>query len=301
VVDPMRNAVDLIGRGTGAADPMRYRWRVPYPMLLSGVRPNEMDWYRIARPEWYAGEGWALTPEAAGVSDVDGRGLSTGPIEAWIGRETLSGSLVVGGRNFDPAAQPRLEVLVNDRVLDQAVVAPGFFLRFLSLESRTDGPADFAKVTMRTIPPSRVAIEQFDASSTRALFGYGQGWHEPEFNPRNGLRWRWLSERGELRVRAPAAADTLTLHIEGESPRKYFSRGSRLVVRAGQRVVFDQILSSDFSVDAVVPATSEGHRDTTITLETDQVFIPAEHSWRPSGDRRHLGLRIFKCAIRVAS
>jgi hypothetical protein len=227
--------------------------------------------------------------------------LSTGPIEAWIGRETLSGSLVVGGRNFDPAAQPRLEVHVNDRVLDQAVVAPGFFLRFLSLESLADGSADFAKVTMRTIPPSRVAIEQFDASSTRALFGYGQGWHEPEFNPRNGLRWRWLSERGELRVRAPAAADTLTLHIEGESPRKYFSRGSRLVVRAGQRVVFDQVLSSAFSVDAVVPATSEGHRDTTITLETDQVFIPAEHGWRPSGDRRHLGLRIFRCEIRVAS
>jgi hypothetical protein len=301
VVDPMRHAVDLIGRGTGAADPTRYRWRVPYPMLLSGVRPNEMDWYQIARPEWYAGEGWALTPEAAGVSAVDRRGLSSGPIEAWIARETLSGSLVVGGRNFDPALQPRLEVLVNDQVLDQSAVAPGFFLRFLNLESLPEGSADFAKVTIRTTPLSPVAIEQFDASSTRALFGYGAGWQEPEFNPQNGLRWRWLSERGELRVRAPAAASTLTLHLEGESPRKYFSRGSRLVVRAGQHAVFDQVLSSDFSLDAVVPAASETGRDTTITLETDQVFIPAEHNWRPSGDRRHLGLRIFKCEVRAAS
>jgi hypothetical protein len=301
VVDPMRNAVDLIGRGPGAADPARYRWRVPYPMLLSGVRPNEMDWYQIMRPEWYVGEGWALTPEAAGVSEHDGRGLSSGPIEARIANDTLPGSLVVGGRNLDPVLQPRLEVLVNGRLLDQAIIAPGLFLRFLSLPSPTGSPADFATVTLRTTPPSRVAIEQFDASSTRAVFGYGHGWQEPEYNPRNGLRWRWLSERGELQVRAPAAATTLSLHLEGESPMKYFSRGSRLVIRAGQQEVFDRVLSSDFSVDAVIPAANDGNRSTTITLETDQVFIPAEHGWRPSGDRRHLGLRIFKCAIRVAS
>ena len=105
------------------ADPVRYRWRIPYPVLLSGVRPNEMDWYRIDRPEWYVGEGWALTPEAAGVSAVDRRGLSTGPIEGWISRNTLSGTLVVGGRNFDPAAQPQVEVLVNGQLFDQVKIA----------------------------------------------------------------------------------------------------------------------------------------------------------------------------------
>jgi hypothetical protein len=301
VVDPMRDAVDLIGRGTGGEDATGYRWHMPYPVMLSGVRPNEMDWYQIARPEWYAGEGWELTPEAAGVSQVDRRGLSRGAIDAWIARETLSGTLVVGGRNFDPAAQPRLEVLVNDRVQDSSVVAPGYFLRFIPLDQRSDAQADFAKVTIRTTPPSRVGIEQFDASSDRAVFGYGQGWLEPELNPQNGLRWRWLSERGELRIRAPARASTLTLHLEGESPRKYFSRGSRLVVRSGQRALIDRVLSSDFAVDAVVPMTAESGRDVTITLETDQVFVPAEHGWRRSGDRRHLGLRIFKCAVRAGS
>ncbi|PYQ95867.1 MAG: hypothetical protein DMF97_16270, partial [Acidobacteria bacterium] len=301
VVDPMRHAVDLIGRGTGGEEATGYRWHMPYPAMLGGVRPNEMDWYQIARPDWYAGEGWELTPEAAGVSQVDGRGLSRGAIDAWIARETLSGTLVVGGRNFDPAAQPRLEVLVNDRLQDSSVVAPGYFLRFIPLDQRSDAQADFAKVTIRTTPPSRVGIEQFDASSDRAVFGYGQGWLEPEFNPQNGLRWRWLSERGELRVRAPARASTLTLHLEGESPRKYFSRGSRLVVRSGQRALIDRVLSSDFAVDAVIPMTAESGRDVTITLETDQVFVPAEHGWRRSGDRRHLGLRIFKCTVRATS
>src|SRR5258706_7682230 len=80
VVDPLRASVDLVQHG----DPARYRWPLPYPVLLSGVRPNEMDWYRVERPEWYVGEGWSLTPESAGVAAADGRGLSRGPIDAWI-------------------------------------------------------------------------------------------------------------------------------------------------------------------------------------------------------------------------
>ena len=76
VVDPMRTSIDLVQHG----DPVRYRWPLPYPVLLSGVRPNEMDWYRVDRPEWYVGEGWSLTPESAGVATADGRDVSAGPI-----------------------------------------------------------------------------------------------------------------------------------------------------------------------------------------------------------------------------
>jgi hypothetical protein len=41
----------------------------------------------------------------------------------------------------------------------------------------------------------------------------------------------------------------------------------------------------------------------TLTLETDQFFAPSDRSrpWRRSSDRRHLGLRIFRCEIRPAS
>ena len=35
---------------------------------MSGVRPNEMDWHVFDAPGWYLGEGWALTPETAGVA-----------------------------------------------------------------------------------------------------------------------------------------------------------------------------------------------------------------------------------------
>jgi hypothetical protein len=289
VADPLRTDVDLFQHPL----PVTYRWPVPYTVLLSGVRPNEMDWYRLVRPEWYVGQGWAITPEANGVSNIDHRGLTSGDIEAWIARDALGGSIVIGGRNFDSAARPTITVAVDGTPLEQWAVSPGFFVRLAALppaDSRST--ADYAKLTVRATPPSRVAIEQFDASAVRPLFGFGDGWNEHEYNPQTGLRWHWLTEKGELKVRSRVPA--LRLHLEGESPRKYFSRASRLVVRAGGQIAFDQTLSSDFWLDIAIPNAGD-----TITLETDQFFVPADRSrpWRKSSDRRHLGLRIFKVGL----
>ena len=96
-----------------------------------------------------------VSPEAAGVSEADRRGLSAGAIDGWIAPDTFAGSLVVGGRNFD-GAQPRLEIYVDDRLRDQAVVAPGFFLRFIPLESPSGDRADYAMLHARTIDPANV-------------------------------------------------------------------------------------------------------------------------------------------------
>jgi hypothetical protein len=211
---------------------------------------------------------------------------------------------MIGGRNFDPAARPALTVAV-DGVTREVVDAlpPGPFLRFVDLPAAdTAASPDYLPVPVTTTPPARVAVEQFDVSSTRPVMGYGDGWHEQEFNPRTGLRWRWLSERGELRLRTPARR--LTLRLEGESPLTYFKRGSRLLVRLNERTVYDAPLSADFSLDIPIDAASPGSpggrwSEQKISLETDQVFSPADRS-RRSADRRHLGLRIFKCELRAA-
>ncbi len=287
VVDPLRTSIDLVQHG----EPTEYRWALPYPVLMSGVRPNEMNWYRVDRPEWYVGEGWSLTPEAAGVADADRRGLSHGPIEGAIRGDTFGGVLMIGGRSFDPTLRPRLAVEVGGRSVIDEVLTPGAFLHVRALPTDL-GAADYARISVTTTADARVAVEQFDASARRPVLGFGGGWHEQEFNPRTGVRWRWLSERGELRFRSPTPQ--VTLHLEGESPRTYFSRGSRLIVRAGDRVVFDDSLSSDFSLN--IPVANAGER---LTLETDQVFAPADRS-RRSADRRHLGLRIFRCELRPA-
>jgi hypothetical protein len=285
VVDPKRAAMELVQHG----EPVRYRWPLPYPDLVSGARPSEMDWYRVDQPDWYAGEGWSLTPEAAGVADADRRGLAYGPISAWVRTALSGGSLMIGGRNFEPERRARLSVALDGRSIEEQTLPPGPFLYFASLPG---GAADgrYAALTVASDPGARVAIEQFDASETRPLIGFGAGWHEPELNPRTGLRWRWLSERGELRVRSQRPRGSL--HVEGESPRRYFSRGSRLAVTSNGVSVFERVLDDDFSID--VPIENLGD---TIVLETDQTYVPAERS-RRTQDRRHLGLRIFNVRIR---
>ena len=305
VVDPLRASIDLVQHG----DPVRFRWGVPYPVLLGGVRPNEMDWYRVERPDWYVGEGWALTPESAGVAEADRRGPSHGPITGWVhGSASSGGTLMIGGRSFDPTLRPHLTVSLGRRpVIDETLMA-GTFLTFVSLPfiDRDAAAPAYDAVTVTATAGARIAIEQFDASATRSLMGFGDGWHEQELNPQTGRRWRWLSERGELKiVAAPVAIGPgaigrqpkglRMLHIEGESPRTYFPRGSRLLIRSGDRIVFDEVLSSDFSRDVPV-----GDAGDTIVFETDQTYVPAERSARTQ-DRRHLGLRMFSVRVRPAS
>jgi hypothetical protein len=293
VADPLRTDIHLVQH----AEPAEYRWRLPYPELVSGVRPNEMDWYRVERPEWYVGEGWALTPEAAGVAAVDRRGPSFGPIEGWVRRDLAGGAVVIGGRNFEPVTRPRLTLslegtALNATVLKETAVAPGFFLAVVRLPEVDLGreTADYLRLVVSANPAARIAVEQFDASATRPLVGFGAGWHEQEYDASSGRRWRWLSERGWLTV---SARGPVVLHLEGESPLKYFSHGSRLVARAGDRVVFDSILGSDFSLAIPIADPADG-----ISLETDQTYVPAERGWRRTQDHRRLGLRIFKCELR---
>lgn len=289
LADPKRTDIDLIQHG----EPQRYRWGLPYPVLIDGVRPNEIDWYRLDAPEWWVGEGWALTPELAGVADADRRGLAFGAIHGRLATSTVGGQIVFGGRNFETGMRPRVEVRVDGRAVDAFEAPPGAFVRAAAIPAGNGRSA--ATIAVSATPPSRVAIEQFDASATRTLIAFADGWHEQEYSPGTGLRWRWLSERGDLRVVSPRPVGGLVLHLAGESPLKYFSRASTLVVRADGEPVFNAALSADFSLTIPISRPAA-----LITVETDQTYVPAERS-RRTQDRRHLGLRIFSCEIRPVS
>jgi hypothetical protein len=292
VVDPKRTMIHLVQHG----DPARYRWALPHPVLIGGARPDDMDFYRVEAPDWFVGEGWALTPEAAGIADADGRGPSVSPIAVWVSRRVAGGALIIGGRNFSPTPAT---IMIGapgaiQPLFPSFTAPPGAFFHIFPLPTFDLPPLqDYVRLPIRASPEARVAIEQFDAAGSRPIFAYGAGWFEQEFNPRTGARWRWLSERGELRF--ASRTPRLTLHLEGENPKTYFSRGSRLLVRAADRVIFDDVLTADFALDLPVPDGIE-----VVTFETDQVFQPADRS-RTSQDRRHLGLRIFKVEVRSVS
>jgi hypothetical protein len=140
-----------------------------------------------------------------------------------VSRRALGGVAMIGGRNFEPTQRPHLTLTFAGAVRDDVVLPPGPFLRFISLPFvDADRPTDYIKVSVGASPVSRIAIEQFDASAARPLVGFGDGWHEQEFNPRTGARWRWLSERGELQparhVDEVAACTRVPARRDGAGP-----------------------------------------------------------------------------------
>jgi hypothetical protein len=296
VADPLRTDLALVDHPSGRYG--AYRWRLPYHAFIGGVRPDEMDWYRIREPGWYLGQGWALTPETAGVAQEDGRGPGRAPIEGWIRRRADEMTLMIGGRNLVPAAGPsaHTRIAIDGRTIDEPTIAPGFFLRMLRLPPGTlDGAGDYASLTVGADQPA-IAIEQFNAQpSDRVVQGFGDGWYEHEYNPALGLEWRWMSERAVVRVHA--AGHALTLTLRGDPPRLYFSKPSSVRISAGGRLIAAETAWTDFVVRVQIPAELVADYDSPITIETDQAYVPAERS-RRSADRRRLGLRVFECEVR---
>ena len=297
VADPQRTDLALVDRSTARS--RAYAWSLDHPELIGGVRPSEMVWHVVDAPGWYLGEGWSLTPETAGVAQEDRRGPGISPIQGWIRRRHEPATVMIGGRNLasgGPAA--RITISVDGRSVEEIQAPPGFFLRLLTLPAgRLEGPGDYATLSVASDRPD-VVIEQFDAQSFlgRMVFGFGEGWHEREFNPTTRRLWRWMSERGVIRVRGARATAQLSLRGETET----FSRPSHVVARIGDRVVGDWMVGRSFAVQARIPADVLGTGDRDITIEADQFFVPAERS-RRTQDRRHLALRVYDAELTPVS
>ena len=207
--------------------------------------------------------------------------------------------MVIGGRNLSGASPVQLKIEIGGQLLESAEVAPGFFLKMPALTAgRLAGAGDYATLKISAEPPgSDLAIEQFDAQPDgRILFGYGDGWNELEYNPITGRLWRWTTERGLIRVRAPAGR-ALTLRLDGEIEE---ATSSHVVIRAGDRVIAEHDIGTTFSIDANVPAAAVSGEELVISIETSAWYIPAERRWR-SRDQRHLGLKIYSCVLAPAS
>ena len=293
VADPLRSDLALID----VPFPREYRWPDHLAPLVGGARPNEMDWYVIPPPAWYLGEGWALTPETAGVAREDGRGPGRQPIDGWLRRTSAPATLLIGGRKLSGAESAKVLIVIDDRPIQELVVSPGFFLQMIDLpEGALAGSGDYARLAVRS-DSDQVAIEQFDFEPVGGLlFGFGEGWHEPEYNQVTGRRWRWTSERAALRVRS--GGQSAVLRVSGEADRS--ASDPRLVVRVGDRVVVDEPVGPYFSSEVAIPAALFVPGDNLITIETNETHVPAETS-SGSQDRRRLGLLISQLTLRQAS
>jgi hypothetical protein len=309
LADPQRTDLALIDPQS-RRDVTRYRWAVGNRSVLSGSRPIAADWYRFNPPGWFVGEGWGLTPESGGIAQASRSGVDHRPIDALVRRRPGPLHLLVGGRHFSAANDPPavFTLSIDGMPLDTWKVDPGpggvSFLRFLDLaDGLPPGESEYAVLTIaaRAEPAGRptpqAAIRQFDIQSSDTLiYGFGEGWHEAEYDNGTGLFWRWTSGRSVLRVSPP---DAVVLRIRGESPLKYFDAEPTVRIRVGDRIVGELRPGADFEWTVNVPADAVRSADGAIAIETDRIYLPGEAEG--TSDSRQLGLRLFEIDVNTGS
>jgi hypothetical protein len=292
VADPLRSDLALVRAN---ARPRIYRWPLRFAGLTGGVRPNIMDWYTMGQPDWYLGEGWALTPETAGIAREDSRGPGLAPITGWVRRWPQEVHLVVGGRNLGTSGRPaHVRIAIDGHVIDDTTIVPGFFLRMPSV-APLQGAGDYAVISIEA-DNRDLAVEQFDAQPAgRVVFGFGDGWHEQEYDPTTGAVWRWSSDKASIRLRGEGHALALTLRGEIEE-----AAVSHVTVRIGSRVLAHFDVGKTFTRTALLPADAFGPGEEVITIESSASYVPAETRWR-SQDRRRLALKLYECSLTPVS
>jgi len=286
----------------------QFDWPLSSEVYLGGVRPNGLRWLVINEPGWFAGEGWHLTPETAGVARADGTGLGSGPIRAWLRPRDGAASMMIGGRHLGGGSGPEgiVTVRIDGREIGHWTVAASApsFLRFIPLPAGAlaCGAAWCVLEVQATLSGGAateiVAIDQFNIQDPDSpLLGFGEGWQEPEYEPARGISWRWASEKAVLRT--STTDRDVELQIVGESPRRYFDRPSRVVGMAGDTQLWNIDAGSDFAWSFRVPAAALTSSGGAITIETDQFFRPADRG--QGADKRALGLRIYLVKLKPAS
>jgi hypothetical protein len=285
------------------SDVVRYRWSVEQRGELSGTRPLGVDWYRLGVPGWFAGQGWSLTPEIGGLTELTSMGPDHRPIEAWVRRRPGPFHVVVGARSLGQVddADAEVTLAIDGRPIERWPVtrAARNTLRFVDLPDGVPGAGPFAALTVasRSVDPKRrapVAVRQFDVQpSTLPISAFAEGWHEAEYSVETGLMWRWTSERSVLRIQGPA--QPVTLEIRGESPLRYFDRAPIVKITAGDVTLAQFQPDTDFEWRVTVPADAMLNSGGAIAIEIDRVYLPGKVEG--TADDRHLGLRIFDLRV----
>lgn len=283
-----------------------YGWAFQRKFVMSRVPATGLDWYEMNPPGWMAAEGWALSPEAAGVALRDGQGPAGRPIVAYVKRRNEATVLMVGGRNRSGSNGPtaRFELSLGQRAIQSWDVVPDeeLFLRMWRLPAGTlSGPEGYMPLQIRAVPvgessePLQVAIDQFDLQADDAIVrGFDSGWYQEEYDGAAPRAWRWSGPSAGVRVNH--AGKNVLLRVVGEAPIKYLDGPLHVSVRAGNRPLARVELrhdAVDFQVRIPAEALDESHG--FLTIDLDRTFVPDEAM--ENGDKRRLGLRVYQLEL----
>ena len=295
--DPRRTDLALFDPQARSRD-VAERWTFPVVPFVAGTRPGDADAYYMRPPGWMLDRGWALTAEIGGISGRDGAGPHRQPSVAWIRGRSGAADLIIGGRHLGAAGDPPARLtLASDRgPIDVWEISPGYFFRRIVVPAGVLDGSGYVPLRVSSTAADgsgrvvRVALEQFDLQPEgTVMFGFVDGWFEPEYNPKTAQAWRWISEQGRLWIR-PVGRDVVVT-ITGESPLKYFDKAPSVRVSAAGVVVSQFAPSADFTQRITIPAKALAASGGIVTFDTDLWFSPAER--RESPDTRHLALRVY--------
>ncbi|HEY0873780.1 MAG TPA: hypothetical protein VGD94_09930 [Vicinamibacterales bacterium] len=298
LADPRRSDLAMLDRRSRQLV-KSYTWGFPELPLLGGVRPGEAQLFVLHPPGWMLDTGWALTAEIGGQTERAGTGPARKPSIAWVRSRPDAATLMIGGRNLEPAggASARVSISSDGRPFDSFVVAPGYFFETRTLRAGTLTGADSyvpIAVTAESLDPDhddvvRVSLEQFDVQSGEVpMVGLASGWYEPEYNPVTGRSWRWMTDEATLWIQ-PGGRD-VTLTLSAESPLEYFNAPSQVVISAGGETLAEFSPASDFTREVRIPSSLLAAGQGTVVIRSNQSFVPG-------GDPRRLALRIYSVDV----
>jgi hypothetical protein len=137
-----------------------------------------------------------------------------------------------------------------------------------------------------------VAVEQFDLQSPgTAVWAFGDGWHEAEYDTKRRQSFRWSGRRAELLILQ--ATRDIELVLEIGAPLKYFDEAPIVTISAGDQALARTRVSGPFAWRLRVPSATVARSSGVVVITTDRVFRPSDRGF---ADRRELGLRFFTAA-----
>ncbi len=307
LVDPQRG-------DRAAVDPraLRLRERFAWPdtvaPLLGGMRPRPFDWYVVEDPAWVLDEGWALTPELAGLAQARGRGPASPDGARAIVRRTLGPrTLLLGGRVVGPQASAvQLTVTVGDHWQADVRLDAGGFTKVWTLPaagSRGDGITESELLVARVgeaaaASPATVLLEQFDIQPSGVpVVALGDGWFEPERDVTSGRRWRWMTTTAVIDVWG--ADCDLQLTLRGTWPRHYEEAPVLTVQSDTAGTLFEGTLPRPFAISMTVPRRARVDGRVTLTLLATQSFVAGQRTG--SADARRLALEMADVLVEPLS
>ena len=123
------------------------------------------------------------------------------------------------------------------------------------------------------------------------IYGFGEGWHEAEYDNATGVSWRWTSGRSVLRVSPPRRRHP---HAGGVAAEVF--QGSADSKDQGRRPIVEELRpDADFEWAVKVSADAIRNGEGAIEIETDRIYLPGQVEG--TSDARQLGLRLYEITV----